>query len=354
MKLIRIASLFLALTAVLVVGCSDDDESPTGPTYQSTNTTERASSGDYWITSIDATSYDDFTFYSFTDRDTVTLTAAQSESSTDWDLSFRRYVIATNSGNSGPGTIMAADLTDNGISKSFAAVTSSDLTGLSQGDWMEDGYDLVIDSYYNYNPQTHVLTPTNLVYAMVDAEGKFLKFQITGFYGGGAPPAMANFIVTYVYAASGTDLSGTPVVDTIDGSSGEFYYDFSSGSAVTPADPSTFTGWDLKVSGYDVYLNSSFSGPGVAAANPANLLVTMSDATDLSEYNQAIVVQNAYSQDQQGSVFTNWYDYASERLTSKNHVYVINIDGAYYKMTIETYYGDVGISGNIIFWWDEL
>ena len=266
-------------------------------------------------------------------------------------------MIATNSGISGPGSVLAVDLTATGVTKDFADVTSADLSGLSQNDWMADDYDLVIDSYYNYNPQTHVLTPTNLVYAMMDAEGKFLKFQITGFYGGGAPPAMANFIIKYVYAASGTDLSGTPVVDTVDGSSGMFYYDFSAGRTTTPADSATSLEWDILISNYNVYLNSSLTGSGQAAGNPLSLFPGVTDPTDFDAYTTAETQPQAYFEDEQSSAFLNRYDLPGPPdhfLTSKNHVYVVNVDRTYYKLMIETYNGDTGASGNPIFWWAEL
>ncbi|MFH2055653.1 MAG: HmuY family protein [bacterium] len=356
MKLITLASLILALFAFMAVGCSDDDEGPTGPTAQSLNTTVRSSSGDYWRTLIDATSYDDFVYYDFGVQDTLDLTAAHAENSTDWDLGFRRDVIVTNSGSSGPGSITVVDLTASGVTKDFADVTRADLASLSEDDWMADGFDLVVDNYYSYNPQTHALTPTNLVYAMKDAEGKYLKFQVAGFFGGGPPPMMANFIIKYVYATSGTDLSGTPVADTIDGSSGMFYYDFSAGQAITPADSANSLEWDIVVSNYSIFMNSSFSGPGQTGANPAYAFADMSDSTDISEYPEAIT-EGYYAQDKNGSAFLEWYNYSGppdHLLTSKGHVYAVKAGGKMYKVYIETYTGDTGIRANVIFWWAEL
>lgn len=353
MKLLKLASLMILVLVLFIAGCSSDKSNPVLPT--GTNSTVRASSDNYWITSVDATSYDNFAYYSFADKDVVDLTDTDAASSTAWDMGFERNVVVTNSGISGPGSIVAADLTANGVSKSFADVTSADLAGLSQSDWVADGFDLVIDHYYDYNPTTHVLTPTNLVYAMRDAQGGYLKFQITEFIGGGAPPAMANFVIKYVYAGSTADLSGPVVVDTVDGSSGTFYYDFSAGQATNPADPSTSLDWDIKVENYDVYLNSSFSGPGNAGANPAYTLVSGIDSTDFAAYTTvAADAGRSYDQDTPGSVFRDWYDYANEVLTTKGHVYAIKVGSSTYKVYIETYYGDNGIHATYIFWWEPL
>jgi hypothetical protein len=40
---------------------------------------------------------------------------------------------------------------------------------------------------------------TRNVYALRDALGRYLKPQILEIIGGGAPPAMGNFVLTYVY-----------------------------------------------------------------------------------------------------------------------------------------------------------
>jgi len=354
-----LVSIILLLTLLFIgVGCSNDDESPTNPGDDKTGTASTTwdGGGSFWITELDATSYDDFVYYDFDTRDIVELTAEEAAQSTVWDLAFQRSVIKTNGGDSGPGSASGVNLNEHSVSKTLTAVTSADLSGLSAGDWIEDGRELVIDNYYQYNPQTHQLTMTGVVYAMIDAEGKYLKMRIADLIGGGAPPAMGNFVIQYVHAASGSDLSGTVVEDTVDGSTGEFYYDFSTGSAVTPANPSTSMDWDIKVSSYDIYLNSSFSGSGQAAANQANWLVSMADSTDMEEYTTAITVPQAYSKDVEGSVFTNWYDYNGDthRLTSKGHIFVVDAGGKRYAMEIITWYGETGISGNYIINWKEL
>jgi hypothetical protein len=348
----------LAILTIGLAGCSNDDDAPpTGPV--GTNSTTRDATGKFWVTRVDATSDNDFAYYSFAQKDLVALTAQQAQSSTTWDLAFQRSVIITNSGQSGPGDVEGVDLNALGDATPFTSVSAANISSIPKSSWQTDGEKLVIDDYYTYDPQTHTMDLTQYVYAMMDASGHYVKFQFLELLGGGAPPAMGNFVIKYVHQseAGNADLSGPARVDTVDGSSGMFYYDFSSGAAVNPADPANSLDWDIKVSSYNVYLNSSFSGAGNAAANPVYALFdNMADWTDFEFYTEAVAVPQAYAQDELGSVFTNWYDYNGQThtLASKGHTYVLKVGEKSYKLRIDTYYGDTGQSGNIIWHWEEL
>lgn len=355
MAMSRLLYGFLSLLVFAGLGCSNNDATnPTAPT--GTNSTTRHASGDYWVTQVDATSYDEPVYYSFAAKDVLSL---GKPAANDWDVAFKRSVISTNGGESGSGDVVGVDLTALGIAGDFVDVTAGDANQVAADDWVSDGKKLVLDGYYTYNMQTHAMTVTRNVYALRDAAGRYLKLQILEINGGGAPPAMGSFVLKYVYQpeAGNTDLSGPAQIDTVDGSSGEFYYDFSSGSVVSPADPSASLDWDIKVSNYDIFLNSSFSGPGQAGANPVYALVDgMSDPTDFAFYTQAVAVAQAYALDAEESVFGEWYDYDGQThsLISKGHVYLLKSAGIYYKVKIETYYGINGVSGNFIWYWEEL
>lgn len=353
----RVISGLLILAALGGLGCSNDEDGPTAPV--GTNSTSRHASGKYWVTQVDASSYDQTVYYSFAGRDVVPLSKAADQAANDWDIGFKRSVIITNGGQSGSGDAMGIDLTAAGDPTGFVEVTVAKAEAIPAEDWISDGKSLVVNDYYDYNLQTHGLTMTQNVYALRDAAGQYAKLQILEILGGGAPPAMGNFVLKFVHQplAGSIDLSGPVQVDTVDGSTGEFYYDFSAASAVTPTDPANSLDWDIKVSSYDLYLNSSFSGPGEAAANPAYaLLEGMSDPTDFDFYTEAVTVPQAYAQDAEESVFSDWYDYDGQThsLTSKGHVYLLQTSGKTYKVMIETYYGETGVSGNFILYWEEL
>jgi HmuY protein len=351
-------SLFL-ITALMLSFSSCSNNEVTNPGNGDTASTTRADSDNYWITKLDASSEDQYVYYSFERKDTIQLTDTEAQSSTEWDIAFERAIIVTNSGVSGPGDALGVNLTELGDATSFVAVTSDNLNNIQQNQWLADGQSLIIDDYYIYNPTTHALDMTHYIYAMKDADGHYMKIQFLEIYGGGAPPAMGTYVIKYVYQPnpSAFDLTGPVVVDTIDGSTGVFYYDFSSGSEATPTDPPNSTDWDIKVESYDVYLNSAFSGIGDAAANQVHEMYSaMTDSTDFDYYSTATPIPQAYRQDSEGSIFADWYNYNSDThvLTTKANTYVVKCDTKTYKLTIETWYGDTGESANFIFHWEEL
>lgn len=343
------ATKFLTLAGIvllLIAGCSSDSDKGTNtpePTPFS-NKTVQSSSGNYWISTLDASSYDTYVYYSFATKDVVNLTDEQAASSTEWDIALRREVVKLNGGESGPAGMSGVDLEEMSLADAgaFTGVTSSVLSNISTGDWITDGKSAAVDSVWHYNTQTHQLSPSQYVYILKDAVGHLVKFQITGIYDAQMPPAMGMIIIKYFYQPdlNSTLLSGTPEIDTVDGTTGSFYYDFSSGSVVTPADPSNSTEWDIYMNAYDLYLNGGISGPGEAEAFP--VYDGMTDKTDFNEVQDlANVMTVVWFTDQASSAFGDWYDYSGaplHLLTSWEHVYVLKRGDTYYKVMIASYY----------------
>lgn len=302
--------------------------------------------GSHWESVVNGSSYDSYMAFSFAAKDTVT-GVAKSADQTVWDLAFRREVIKTN------GTaVLAADL---GF-VDYDAVTIADTTGAS---WQEGSVDYFIDTWYNYNPQTHELTANQYVYSMVDAEGdNYVKFRVDSIVGAGFPPDMGTVHITYFYqgTASSTDLSGTLEEAAITVGPGTGYFDFSTGTQVTPADPSTSTGWDIAFSDYNCMQNSGPNGPGQCAAFPA--YGELVDPTDIAGFTAQPAGAPLFP-DIPESAMTEWYDYnpQTHQLTSKSHVYLIMSSGLVYKMRIDSYYMSIGglpASGYYTFIWQEL
>ena len=109
--------------------------------------------------------------------------------STDWDLAFKRPVVFTNGGEGGLGAGKAGF-----VDKDFDAVTAADETAakLSVEDFLDDECNPILDridnpatslsTWYDYNEQTHVLTPLKHVYLIRGGTGKLYKLQILSFY----------------------------------------------------------------------------------------------------------------------------------------------------------------------------
>lgn len=109
--------------------------------------------------------------------------------STDWDLAFKRPVVFTNGGEAGIGVGKAGF-----VDKDFDAVTAADEAAakLAVEDFLDDDCNPILDridnpatslsTWYDYNEQTHVLTPFKHVYLIRGGTGKLYKMQIVSFY----------------------------------------------------------------------------------------------------------------------------------------------------------------------------
>jgi hypothetical protein len=359
MKL-RITFILLAIVAALSIwGCSDKKPTSNNPNPNDTTGTSTTTwnSDGHWETVLNATSSSDYSFYGFAHKDTVTLTSGQAASDTNWNIAFKRSGITLNGGASGPGHVEAIDLASigNADSTDFASFTSP--SSLPESSWTSDSYSLVIDEWYSYNPNNHMLNPTRYIYVMKDALGNYVKFQIHEMENPGMPPNMGTITILYKYSGGSPAFSGPPDTLTFDASSGPVYIDFSAGAVSHPADPTTSTDWDLEFTNYDIHQNATVFGIG--ACGTYEVWQDQTDSTDFNETTTAPTVPQAYFADNLGSVMANWYNYDGNThiLTSKNHVYAIRSGSHTYKLQIISYYKDIGgspVSGWFTFRWAEL
>jgi hypothetical protein len=119
----------------------------------------------------------------------VALTDLQALESTAWDLAFKRNLIRTNSGDSGPGLGGAIRI----------ALTWDDVDRSTLGNkalpieqWFDDQCMLkqsdtgdVITSFGSwdeYDEANHILTPADVVYIMAGADGTLYKLAILDYY----------------------------------------------------------------------------------------------------------------------------------------------------------------------------
>lgn len=353
-------TLFAVLTALVLtiglIGCSDD-KNPTKsnpPAQTSSDTTIWDASGQFFRSTVDATSYTDYSEFSFADAENDTIGASGKFAATGWDLAFRRYEIRTNGGVSSEngGAIESADLG----AVDFATVTLADTAGAS---WTEDQIEYLFNNWYTYTgPPLHQLLPNRRVYSMVDAGGhNYVKFRIDSLTGAGMPPDMGTVWLTYYYqpTADSKSLPGPTVSTHFAVESGTVYFDFSSGTTVTPATPANSAAWDLGFSAYDIFMNSGPKGTGSAAGFYA--YGEIADSSDIDAFTaqpEAQMLTDIF-----GSSMTDWYDYNHQtfQLSSKSHIYLIKDVDKFYKVKIESYYKNVGgsaVSGNFTFIWNKL
>ncbi len=343
-----------AFLLVFVVGCSDDDN-PVAPddNPQDTETSTCNESGGYWQSLVNGASYDEYGYFSFATRDTVS-GGTPKLLANDWDIAFRREAIMLNGGSSADngGDVEGADL---GV-VDFDAVTIDDTAGVS---WTSDAVDYFIDEWWEYNPDTHVLTFSQYVYSMVDAGGhNYLKFRVDSLVGAGSSPQMGTVYITYFYQteADSRSLAGDLSHASITVGMETGYFDFSTGSQVTPTDPASSLEWDIGFSAYNLFQNSGPSGSGECEAFLAH--TELVDPTDIENFLQQPSMAPMFP-DIPASALTEWYAYNGEthQLTSLGNVYLIKSAGTVYKVRIESYYtgiGGVPTSGHYTFIWVEL
>jgi hypothetical protein len=349
----------LALAAIMaVVACSDKKTTnPNPPVTRSV--TVWVSDSTYWRSIVNGSDAASWKYYGFSSEDTIPITDDQAQTDTIWDIAFKRDEVKLNGGISGSKHVAAIDLAEAGSADStdFAGVTDTSSVGMHH--WQEDSYAYAVGDWYIYDmtPPRSVI-PTNYVYTLKDAEGKYVKFTVNGLYGGSGPHDMGSIVIRYVYAASGTDISGAGITDTINVGPDTAYYDFSTGEMVTPTNPSASLDWDFAIASYDIHLNSSIFGPGQAAAY-LNTDDSNNPRTDFDSIAVAETQPQAYSVDGTGSPFAEWYNYNSSNhtLTSKEHVYLIKVGADIYKMQITSYYFEINgapTSGWYTFRWLKL
>ncbi|MCA9782598.1 MAG: HmuY family protein [Calditrichaeota bacterium] len=327
----RRTALFLPLAASLFLGlqaCSDDDSSNdtfNEPTDQAT--WDDGQGG--WYSRVDASDAETWARFDLADR---------AFNGSAWTIKFRRSEIALNGGDSGDGSVSAINLADHGLipAGGFDALAAVDAS-LTESDWMTDLNSNPLAGWYNYNPMTHEITPSDSVYVLRCADGNhYAKFQVNVIDN----PGMSNpgtLTLNYVHQATAgnLDLSATPQSFQVDCSSGAAYISFASAGQVTVADPLTSMDWDLFVDGYDIHFNAGEYGPGTAGGYSAQL-------ADLNhaDVSQAAPTPNLYMAESVQSVFSSWYDYdgATHQLSPADCLYLVRDGSSTWKLEILSYY----------------
>jgi hypothetical protein len=179
----------LLVASLTAAGCADKigsarpdappptttDDAPPVPAGKVTTTRDPAT-GTY-TTVVDATS---MTAWIHADFETGT----EAIDTGPWDLRFQRTHISANGGVTGSGGVTVAPLTGT----TFDAVTSAPATGYlsDTADTNGDGRPEYVfeqgDGWYDYNVDTHVLTPKPIVWVLRTDAGATRKLEIMKYY----------------------------------------------------------------------------------------------------------------------------------------------------------------------------
>ncbi len=279
---------------------------------------------------------------------------ADPANSADWDLMFHATQVTANGGEAGPGGVdaychcqnaTASDgevmaFTADGELAAFDNLTMADLPGDEEA-WVGETVLPAVRDWFDYNPMTHMVTPTPGVYWFLrTAEGNaIVKFRIKAI---DEPQRTHVGKVTFVYQVQRNgetqfgelqelvaDLgAGPPVV----------YLDFLTGSVSTPAD------WDLMLAGFAILTNGGVSGDGQAGAG-----LYEGDFDELSD--GRVVPGSAYTPDSYGGVFSDpdparwWFRYnltGQHQIWPTYNVFAIRRGSQTYKLQIVGYYSETG------------
>ncbi|MBJ6761116.1 hypothetical protein JGU66_10110 [Myxococcaceae bacterium JPH2] len=265
---------------------------------------------------------------------------ADSSTSRDWDIAVRRTQWRTNGGASGPGLggARVADSTD------VAAVQRAPSVGYAQdvvltspgptGDTAPGN--AVLGDWYDYDVNTHVVSPKARVFLVRTASGGYARLRITAYAAGR---------YTVQLAAVPVDVGVTKL--TVDASDAQKVVGvrFGLGTVAALAADAPGSNWDISFSRTWVRTNSGTSGTGTAGA-------VVTEFTSLGEVTEAPTgpyVQDAMrpvagppgSGEASGNaVLGAWYDYDvnTHVVTPKSQVFVVRtIDGGFAKLRFLTY-----------------
>jgi hypothetical protein len=133
----------------------------------------------------------------------VAINDVEARSSTNWDIALKRSSLRTNSGDSGPGNREVAAVQ----AATLAEVTAAPTSGYAQDDFATA--DCTLDStiigeprsafgdWYNYDEDTHVVTPKAEVYVLQRNNGSRTAFRIKAFYDPASPMRGALYSVEW-------------------------------------------------------------------------------------------------------------------------------------------------------------
>ena len=158
----------------------------TGPSVISTDEGDGVT--ETWV---DATAYLDFVYLSLATG--LEVEVADPLSSTDWDLGFERYLIASNGGVSGPGEMEAVVVTDTSFEDLTTAPTDGYTSDLPDDDDENQNPEYALGDWFEYGEENHTLTPLNQVYVVKAVSGSYYKLQILDYYDDAGTPAYITF-----------------------------------------------------------------------------------------------------------------------------------------------------------------
>ncbi|MDA3952507.1 MAG: HmuY family protein [Bacteroidales bacterium] len=195
MKNFKIKNAIMIIATVIIFGACEKDETVDPVALESVTVM------------VEATSYYDWVYFSFTTGDIVEVT--DPATSTSWDIGLKRNHFSTNSGSSGNG---AGGAFDAGV-VDFDTYFEAPETGYTVDDSIQ-AFDFAIMTYVSSaantvletwgtftEEQPPTLEPSNKVFVVKTAEGNYVKMIVQNYYG---TEGSGYITFKYVYQPDGS------------------------------------------------------------------------------------------------------------------------------------------------------
>ncbi len=339
----RFLVFFVFATTLALSACVEDldpgeppveDEDPTAEHF----TFEDEGNG-VTLTLVDATHEEDWVYLALAGSAEVRPDAP--ETSTGWDLGFRRSDVKVNGGASGLGGVEVAILEG----ADFSALTQAPAEGWttdqadSNGDGVPEYVFGGLQPWYDYDFSTHILSAADKVYVVKNVFGVYYKLQFVDYYHDGIS-GMPSFRFAEIEAPE------PPSGWVVDASDPEawVYLDLLAGEEVEISDPANDDSWDLAAWGAMLRTNSGASGPGLGGAYKAEQTVTFENLTSTdtigftTDQNMPIPGPPGAGNENGNPVLSAWwiYDPINHTLSSARDTFVVRTaNGQYVKLRIE-------------------
>lgn len=189
MKTIKLLALSIVLMGFSSCSNDDDDNQLLQVEAETVSNLHAPQEADY--TTNPPTITGDFVKFSFQTGGVVT--------GNDWDIAFRGTVILVNGGET------TADGQPERTGNAGAYIATSTFEGVASVDataFNEDSSTggLAIQGWYDYNPTTHVISPTaGKILVIRTHDGKYAKVEILSYYQDGEPNAEATNYQYYTF-----------------------------------------------------------------------------------------------------------------------------------------------------------
>lgn len=197
-KTTKLLTILIALS-LMVISCNKDDDNDNDNDLNATTV------------KIDASSYTDWVYFSFSTGGLVT--ENDPANSTSWDLGLMRHAFRTNSGTSGSG--------NGGVINAGAVDFDTYLEAPSNGYTVDDtvligaaddpmhipaipvpGSSVISYTWGTLDMTTHQYTMSNNVFVIKTADGKYAKMIVKNYYSDEG--TSGNYTIDYVYQEDGT------------------------------------------------------------------------------------------------------------------------------------------------------